>query len=190
MTDKSDKRERIMEIAKKHFMEKGYYKTSIEDIANDLGVAKGTIYLYFQSKSDLFIEIIENEIKSIIEKMESVRDLNLEPEEKISKFIDILWDLLYDAHGMMLDQKQFITDKEIFIPFIQRIYPLISEINTISKQILAEGIYKNKFKNLNIDVIGNFLMLSLRGYFLRLIDPIRYEDKEVIKEILLRGILC
>ena len=33
-------------------------------------------------------------------------------------------------------------------------------------------------------------MLSLRGYFLRIIDPIRYEDKKVIKEILLRGKLC
>ena len=60
MTDKSDKRERIMEIAKKHFMEKGYYKTSIEDIANDLGVAKGT-FIYWDYRKWSKINYWENE---------------------------------------------------------------------------------------------------------------------------------
>ena len=53
MNDKGRSRA-ILEATLAVFGEVGYHKARIEDIAERAGVAKGTIYLYFPSKKDLF----------------------------------------------------------------------------------------------------------------------------------------
>jgi AcrR family transcriptional regulator len=50
------KRERIVETAMRHFAEHGYQGARVEDMANELGIAKGSIFQHFGSKSALFFE--------------------------------------------------------------------------------------------------------------------------------------
>lgn len=50
-------RERMLETAMRRFAEHGYHRTRVEDIADDLGVAKGSIFLHFKSKEGLFLEV-------------------------------------------------------------------------------------------------------------------------------------
>lgn len=50
----SGKKDRILEVAKKIFLEKGYKETKITDIAKAAGISPATIYLYFNGKKDLF----------------------------------------------------------------------------------------------------------------------------------------
>jgi len=57
---KKQARVRIIEQALKLFSERGYHHTRMTDIANDLGVSKGAIYQYFESKEQLFIEAIRH----------------------------------------------------------------------------------------------------------------------------------
>jgi len=56
---KEQARERIIEYALKVFSERGYYRTRINDIAAELGVSKGAIYQYFDSKEQLLIEALK-----------------------------------------------------------------------------------------------------------------------------------
>lgn len=57
---KEQARVRIIEQALKMFSERGYHRTRMTDIASDLGVSKGAIYQYFESKEQLFIEAIRH----------------------------------------------------------------------------------------------------------------------------------
>jgi AcrR family transcriptional regulator len=57
---KEQARVRIIEQALKVFSERGYYRTRMTDIASNLGVSKGAIYQYFESKEQLFIEAIRH----------------------------------------------------------------------------------------------------------------------------------
>jgi AcrR family transcriptional regulator len=50
------KRERIVECAMRHFAEHGYQGARVEDVANELGIAKGSIFQHFGSKAGLFFE--------------------------------------------------------------------------------------------------------------------------------------
>ena len=50
------KRERIIESAMRLFAENGYHGAKVEDVAPDLGIAKGSIFQHFGSKSGLFFE--------------------------------------------------------------------------------------------------------------------------------------
>ena len=57
---KQVKREEIISAAKKLIIEKGYIKTSVEDITNEVGIAKGSFYTYFKSK-DFLMETLLTE---------------------------------------------------------------------------------------------------------------------------------
>ncbi len=60
MMDKKEKENRLMEKALKLFTEKGVNNTSIQDIADEAGVGKGTFYLYFKDKYDIRDKVIAN----------------------------------------------------------------------------------------------------------------------------------
>jgi len=58
-----------MEKAKNLFAEKGYHSVTMEEVAEACGVAKGTVYLYFDTKADLFIKIFVEAHREIIEQV-------------------------------------------------------------------------------------------------------------------------
>ena len=60
MMDKKEKENRLMEKALKLFTEQGVNNTSIQDIADEAGVGKGTFYLYFKDKYDIRDKVIAN----------------------------------------------------------------------------------------------------------------------------------
>ncbi len=57
-------RNRILEYSAKKFMENGFYKTSMDEIASELGMSKKTLYKYFDSKSDLVRQVAVNFIET------------------------------------------------------------------------------------------------------------------------------
>jgi TetR/AcrR family fatty acid metabolism transcriptional regulator len=59
------KRERILEAAVKVFAAEGFYNAKVAQIAQQAGVADGTIYLYFKSKDDLLISLFEDRMEGI-----------------------------------------------------------------------------------------------------------------------------
>lgn len=54
----SDRMVSILEVAARHFYEKGYHATTIEDITEEVGILKGSIYYYIESKEELLYEIL------------------------------------------------------------------------------------------------------------------------------------
>jgi TetR/AcrR family fatty acid metabolism transcriptional regulator len=59
------KRERILDAAVKVFAAEGFYNAKVAQIAQEAGVADGTIYLYFKSKDDLLISLFEDRMELI-----------------------------------------------------------------------------------------------------------------------------
>ena len=53
------RKNQILDGAKKLIARKGYYQTHVEDILREVKIGKGTFYLYFNNKEDLFIAILE-----------------------------------------------------------------------------------------------------------------------------------
>ncbi|HDH97275.1 MAG TPA: TetR/AcrR family transcriptional regulator [Proteobacteria bacterium] len=73
-------KERLLEAAKKVFAEKGYHAAGVSDIIEAAGVARGTFYLYFKSKRDVFTALVEY----IIQKIDSlVTPLPMDTPEQI-----------------------------------------------------------------------------------------------------------
>ncbi|MBX5459300.1 MAG: TetR family transcriptional regulator [Thermogemmatispora sp.] len=62
--------ERILDAAVKLIERWGYDKTTIDDIAREAGVAKGTIYLHWKTREDLFMSVIMREALAVIESLQ------------------------------------------------------------------------------------------------------------------------
>src|SRR5690554_4621286 len=81
---RSDKRKRILDGALKAFALKGFYNTKVSEIAQEAGVADGTIYLYFKNKDDLLISLFEDRMEWIIERLNT--DLHKLGSDTLAKF--------------------------------------------------------------------------------------------------------
>lgn len=68
------KREQILDGAKAVFMAKGFDAASMNDITREAGVSKGTIYVYFKDKEDLFAALIEQERSRIVASVKHALD--------------------------------------------------------------------------------------------------------------------
>lgn len=64
----------IVEAAAQSFIEHGYAGTKLDDVARRAGIAKGTIYLYFAAKQDLFEAVIRDTLEPLISGVETMVD--------------------------------------------------------------------------------------------------------------------
>ncbi|MEC9484971.1 MAG: TetR/AcrR family transcriptional regulator [Candidatus Izemoplasma sp.] len=78
-----ERKRRIIEVASKKFLEHGFEATSTKTIAKEVGIAEGTLFNYFDSKTDLFFEIINQDIQ---QKMTVWHD-TIKEEKDIAKAI-------------------------------------------------------------------------------------------------------
>jgi TetR/AcrR family fatty acid metabolism transcriptional regulator len=80
----------ILQIAEEVLLEKGYYETSIDEIAARVGIAKGTIYLHFPSKEDLVLAIFERDLQQLLRYIDSTMESALTARGKIEAIFDLM----------------------------------------------------------------------------------------------------
>jgi len=79
----------ILEAGEKLFAKKGFYPTTMEEVARAAGLAKGTIYLHFDDKRNLFFSIIEKKLDILLEKIEKEMRKDEFPSQRIKLAIGI-----------------------------------------------------------------------------------------------------
>jgi AcrR family transcriptional regulator len=77
------KARRIIDAAVQLFAERPYHEVRMEDIAARAQVAKGTLYLHYQDKEDLFLGIMNEGLSSLVDRIESSLEADMPPEEKL-----------------------------------------------------------------------------------------------------------
>ena len=85
---KQVKREEIIQAAKKLIIEKGYRKTSVEDITNEVGIAKGSFYTYFKSKDYLMETLLIEKLGSRSETVKGIIDSGEKFEDVIREYVE------------------------------------------------------------------------------------------------------
>lgn len=83
----TDKRDRILDAAQSLFVRYGVKRTSIDEVAREAGIAKGTVYLSFKSKTELFAAIAERLCASTLA---DVQRIALETTSLTTRLVGIL----------------------------------------------------------------------------------------------------
>jgi TetR/AcrR family transcriptional regulator len=91
---KDKRRETIMACALKLFEGKTFQNVGVADVAKRAGIAKGTFFLYFKTKEELFFSIIRREFQSWLDDMDRLFEdkRNLTKEELLTLFAMVLGD--------------------------------------------------------------------------------------------------
>ena len=91
---KEERRNEIIETAGKLFEEKGYEQTQVQDIVNEIGVAKGLFYYYFKSKDEVMEELADRYADTIIDAVNKLIDKDIATFDKINRIFQIFIDFL------------------------------------------------------------------------------------------------
>jgi AcrR family transcriptional regulator len=88
---KEEARDRIVQGALEAFSSKGYHETTMDDVAKEIGISKGALYLYFDSKEQLFTEICksgQNQFGEILNETFSGGDLLSGSEKFFTRMLE------------------------------------------------------------------------------------------------------
>jgi len=177
------RKKRIINGALKVFNEAGIEKTTMDEIAHESGFGKATLYYYFSSKDEVFVEIMEHGWKQLWEGIETKIIEELGPRDKFMGIVKkmgrivtgnkILYDFLFTAPNYIQD-----SQKQSWKTYQERLYAIL-------QSIIEEGIKKKEFVNLN----PGLLMKAIGGLFHQLLISNDEELKEDDFEKMLKNFL-
>ncbi len=109
---KQKTRKAIIAAAVKLFAEKGYEKTSIEQLATEAGIGKSTVYTYFATKSEIFLAFCEDQLEFVTE------ELSRQQCDKTSSLLAQLLTLFMGEYRFVTKNKDFgrIFMREMVFP--------------------------------------------------------------------------
>jgi TetR/AcrR family transcriptional regulator, cholesterol catabolism regulator len=88
MQQSPPREDQVRAVALRLFKEKGYHATSMRDIADEVGINKGSLYSYIRSKEDLLIPVFEQAMGVLLAKIEEVAaDSQLTPALRLRRAI-------------------------------------------------------------------------------------------------------
>lgn len=82
-----EREQMILSVSRRMFAENGFHGTNLSDVANEVGIARGTIYLHFETKEELLAAIIQQADEQLLEVLSQVIRPDDSPLEKLRKIL-------------------------------------------------------------------------------------------------------
>lgn len=186
-----DKKELIRKNAIKVIAIEGYHNTTIKMIADEAGIAVGTIYNYFKTKDEIIDYVFEVEHGKRIRFLKEIDNENQSISEKIRAFLDFHFDDLNDNKhiGKVLIQESMIPTKRS----LEGITKFLVNLPIIFSEMLRKAQINNEIRNMNHHIVSHAIFHAIRGvvYTLETIDDTKdYESaKKQLLDFILNGIL-
>jgi len=141
----------LMEAALDLFAEKGYVATRLDDVAQRAGVSKGTLYLYFDSKEDLFKAVVrQGLVPAIVEAEKLVERFEGSAAELFRQLVMGWWKVIGDSRLSAIP-KIMISEARNF-PEIADFYheEVIQHGSGMFVRALARGVATGEFRDVDV----------------------------------------
>lgn len=137
------KRKRIVDAARRLFYEKGYERTTLDDIADRLEVTKQFIYSYYKNKTEILHEISMQCISECLNTQSRILASRLSLPEKLAKICDEVAQVIitYQAHTIIYLREEMNLDPEI----ARTIREQRNEFDHRTMKLLKEGMRTGDF---------------------------------------------
>ncbi len=185
------KENRIFDAALKLFAEYGYKKTTIEDVANELGMTPGNIYFYVKNKKDLYEKTVQSALGRWRDSVAEAVATEKGAPEKFRVMAERSFEYLRGRDDIL---SVLSRDPDIFTltPDEDRFYDINAGAMLLMKDILQQGVREKSFHKMNVDRATEFLfsvyiMFLIRAY----VKPEGENVAEMFREgleLILRGL--
>jgi AcrR family transcriptional regulator len=187
--ERERRRQQIIVAAKRVFSEKGYSKSTMEDIAREAELSPGTLYLYFKNKDELYASLSLRILQYLNIRLEDVKkDKDIEPRLKIAAIKEALFDV-YQFDPMILINMFHLqsseTLKNLSSPLLENITELSRNSLTILAEIFKDDSGQENFASHHPTAIADIVWSLFTGVVLweeskRMID----NEKDFLKQTL------
>jgi site-specific DNA-adenine methylase len=197
----------ILEVAEKLFVKNGYRKTAMDDIAEEAQFSKATIYRYFESKLDIFTQIVKNSVDEYRKELTQITEEKTSAEKRVKKVIYSI--LMYFQKNKNLARILFI-ERDLMKKFVEvekgghffhhfkkkkipeNIEIIFQDIFNQICKVLKEGISSGEFRKIDPREACFILSSLVRGFhfkgFAKIKDYSVEESTELISDVFLNGI--
>jgi len=173
--------DRLLISGKKLFYKKGYFKTKVKDITDDIGASAGHFYTYYDSKEVLLKEILKSELK--------VLKNGFEISSKIQGDLsDVLENFFYLALNFTRDMMPLYLLKIELEENIEKLktttFKLITEYNNLLEKYIEKILINNTKKTQNLKITTKLITVQINTFIKFLIedDEIEYLSEKGIRE--------
>lgn len=158
---KTELREKIMQSAMENFAKKGFDRTRMEDIAAAAGLAKGTLYLYFKNKEDLFYAICDHNLEELRNQLYRLfnrkENILLDAEKFYDEYqrgslgSDTIWFEMIALSTRSPKLRKILTENQI------KVYQVVKEF---LKTQIERGFLR---QDINVDIFASALIALYNG---------------------------
>lgn len=184
-------RERILDAATRLFLQYGYKRTTVDDIAVEAGVAKGSIYVHFSSKEDVFATFCRRVCRLVIDRMEAIAAVDGPVEQRlVDMMLDsglYIWDFCHQApHAPQLWA-------EVIAAASKYALEAYAEARKIAAGVIAEGQRQGVFRrDQSAEDAAWLFQLALQGFDppFMLVDSREQIERQLpqLMDLLIRGL--
>lgn len=169
MTDpRNYKRLKIIETAAKEFAEKGYESANINEIATLSGIGKGSIYIYFKTKKDLYLATMGTVVGNFNEASEAILKMECSTIEKLKLCLQSLF--RFEQEGLpfliLWSRYQFQNTPD----FQEEVFAIFEDLQQPFCEIVKEGVNKKVFYTPYPEATG-YLILSMMTMLIPSLQP-------------------
>jgi AcrR family transcriptional regulator len=189
----------ILAAALEQFVERGYAATRLEDVARRAGVTKGTMYRYFDSKTDLFRAVVRSSVVPQIEAFErTITESRGDSSELLTCFANGWMEAIYRTPVAGL--AKLVTAEAGNFPELARLYQdeVIERAVRAVKRLLERGIERGEFRPIDVEAAAfvlraPFILASIWKHSMNRLEANRLDERRFVEtylEMMLRGLLA
>jgi AcrR family transcriptional regulator len=185
----------ILEAARKVFAMNGFSGTSVEAIAQEAGIAKGTLYLYYDSKADIYWEALKNGLVALCSQLKTQVESAASIGDKIRAFIATKL-LFFETHRDFFKIYYAEFGNSIAHPADahKEFRELYLEQVCILKTAVEEAVRRKKIRPVKPNAVAFAINDLTRGLITQRLlgqaDTEIREDIEFLYEFIWKGIAC
>jgi len=185
------RRKEILATAAKVFARHGYGRTDVQKIADKLGVAKGTVYFYFNSKHALFLAVVERGIALLGETIGAAATSVHGPVEQVKAVIRTYLQF-YDEHRELVEilaQERSEFREHVESTYFRAYKKNIGRFEDVLREGIASGIFRRVDPKRMTEALANMLHGTVYARTLKKIKGATMALAEDIIDLFFHGIL-
>lgn len=186
----------ILEAAFEEFVERGFIATRVEDIAARVGVTKGTVYVYFETKEQLFEAMIRHISVPLEGLLVSANELKGTATERLQKTIELIYDLVTRDRRLRELMRFIIAEGSRFPQIVDRHHEaFIDPLDWQMQSLIDDGVRLGEFRSAPAAFSDAVVAPAITFLFFKLLfDERRVLDKDAyVKahiDLVLHGLLA
>jgi AcrR family transcriptional regulator len=163
---KAESRRRILDAAREVFFRDGFMTANLDEVAEKAGVAKGTLYRYFESKAELYVAVLAHNGAIFEKKMRATIEPGISPAEQLRRTARFYFDHYVENRDYFqifwaIENQSVIG--ELPGGVVEEVARLWEQCVQIVAEVVVDGVKRGDFQECDSWEVANLLWAVANG---------------------------